>query len=205
MDNYTYKTIEEKSEGVLKEKGSRFISLIYPVTSEEEVKQIMASIKKTYYNATHHCYAYTIGPVDSPLYRINDDGEPAGTAGRPIYGQLLSYELKDVLAVVIRYFGGTKLGVSGLINAYKTATQIAIENATIVEKSIKDKYEITFNYDLMNEVMRIIKKEYCTIYNMDFNNNQYIITFDVNRSKRDETIDLINNITHSQLLFIETL
>jgi len=117
----------------------------------------------------------------------------------------LSYELKDVLAVVIRYFGGTKLGVSGLINAYKTATQIAIENATIVEKSIKDKYEITFNYDLMNEVMRIIKKEYCTIYNMDFNNNQYIITFDVNRSKRDETIDLINNITHSQLLFIETL
>ena len=205
MDNYTYKTIEEKSEGVLKEKGSRFISLIYPVTSEEEVKKIMASIKKTYYNATHHCYAYTIGHVDSPLYRINDDGEPAGTAGRPIYGQLLSYELKDVLAVVIRYFGGTKLGVSGLINAYKTATQIAIENATIVEKSIKDKYEITFNYDLMNEVMRIIKKEYCTIYNMDFNNNQYIITFDVNRSKRDETIDLINNITHSQLLFIETL
>ncbi len=205
MDCCTYKTIKEKSESVFKDKGSRFLGLIYPITSEEEVKQLLVAIKKTYHSATHHCYAYIIGHTTHPIYRINDDGEPSNSAGRPIYGQLLSYELTNILAVVVRYFGSTKLGVPGLINAYKTATSIAIENATIIEKTVKDKYKIIFDYDTLNEIMRILKKEFINIYTMDFKNDKYSIIFDVNRSKREEIINLIKSINNAQLLFLETL
>lgn len=199
-----YKTIEKMSEAVFKDRGSRFICQLYPVISEEDVKTILACVKKEHYNTTHHCFAYTIGHVGVPAYRINDDGEPSGTAGRPIYGQLLSYELNDVLAIVIRYFGGTKLGVSGLINAYKTVTQLAIENASIVERKIKDVYKVVFDYIYMNEIMQILKKDFISIRKNDYMNNDYSIEFAVLRSKSDEIACSLKATRHCKLWFVQT-
>lgn len=200
----TYKTISEKSEGLYRVKGSRFISFLYPIQSEEEVKGLLSAVKKEYYNATHHCYAYTIGHVDTPEYRMNDDGEPSGTAGKPIYGQLLSYELKDVLAIVVRFFGGTKLGTSGLISAYKAATQIAIDNALIVEKKIKNSYQIIFNYLFMNEVMQILKRDYVFIKKNDYIEDAYCLEFDVIRTKSEEVITSLELIEKSKITFLKT-
>lgn len=200
----TYKTISKKSEGLYRDKGSRFISFLYPVQSEEEIKNILSAIKKEYYNATHHCYAYTIGHVDTPEYRMNDDGEPSGTAGKPIYGQLLSYDLKDVLAIVVRFFGGVKLGTSGLINAYKIATQIAIDNASIVEKKIKNSYQISFDYLYMNEVMQILKKDYISIKKNDYIEDAYCLEFDVILSKSENVIASLELIEKSKITFLKT-
>jgi len=154
----TYKTIREASQGVYKEKGSKFLAFAYPVTTESEVKSILDGLRKQYYDARHHCYAYILGP-DKAAYRINDDGEPSSTAGRPIYGQLLSNDLTNILVVVVRYFGGIKLGVPGLINAYKTATKDALDNAIIIEKNITEVYNLQFTYEQMNSVMKILKDE----------------------------------------------
>ena len=128
-----YKTIEFPAEGQYKEKGSRFIALAYPVRQEEEIRTIVAAIKEKYYDARHHCYAWRLG-ADKKLFRANDDGEPSSTAGKPILGQIQSHDLTDILIVVVRYFGGIKLGVSGLINAYREATADALQNAVMVEK-----------------------------------------------------------------------
>ena len=128
----TYKTIASTSEGIYKEKGSKFLAFAIPVVSEAEIKEHIDKIKKEYYDARHHCYAYILG-ADKATYRINDDGEPSGTAGRPIHGQLLSKDLTNTLVVVVRYFGGIKLGVSGLITAYKAATKDALDNAVVIE------------------------------------------------------------------------
>lgn len=157
MDD-TYKTIKEKSEGLFKDKGSRFISFICPVSSEEEVKSILQEIKKAHHSARHHCYAWRIG-TEKIRFRSNDDGEPSSSAGKPILGQLLSFQLTNTLIIVVRYFGGTLLGVSGLINAYKNAATDAIHNAEIIEKSIDSEFEITFTYKELNDVMQIIKNE----------------------------------------------
>ena len=153
-----YKTITSKSEGFYKEKGSRFISFAIPVTNEAEIKEFLEKIRKEYHDARHVCFAYILG-FDKSGYRMNDDGEPSGTGGRPIYGQLLSFDLTNTLVAVVRYFGGTKLGVSGLINAYKTAAQDALQNAQIVTLKINDVYEIIYPYSMMNDVMKIIKEE----------------------------------------------
>jgi uncharacterized YigZ family protein len=158
----TYKTIENFSKGLYKDKGSKFISYAFNVTNEDQVKENIQKIKKEHFSARHHCYAYRLGDAGEK-YKVNDDGEPSGTAGRPIYGLLLSHELTNVLIVVVRYFGGTLLGVSGLINAYKSATINAIENAQIVTKIIEGKYELEFNYPIQNNVMRIIKDEQLVI------------------------------------------
>lgn len=157
MFNDTYKTIDSISVGLYKDKGSKFIAIAIPVGSEEEIKGHLSEIKKKYYDARHHCYAWALGPSRDG-HRINDDGEPSGTAGKPIFGQILSYNLTNVLIVVVRYFGGVKLGVRGLINAYKGAASDAIENSVIIEKTIKEVYEIAFEYPLMNEVMRVMKE-----------------------------------------------
>jgi uncharacterized YigZ family protein len=154
----TYKTIEESSEGLYKDKGSRFISYVFYVADEDQVKEIVQKIKKEHFSARHHCFAYRLG-YSGEKYRVNDDGEPSGTAGRPIYGQLLSHDLTNVLIVVVRYFGGTLLGVSGLINAYKSAAASAIESAQIITKIIEVKYELVFDYPIKNNVIRIIKDE----------------------------------------------
>lgn len=158
MEVDVYKTIEGQAEGLYKEKGSRFISLAFPVTTEEEIREIIAGLKEKYYDARHHCYAWRLGAAKM-LFRSNDDGEPSSTAGKPILGQIQSNDLTNILIVVIRYFGGIKLGVSGLINAYREAAADAIRNAIVVEKTVDLQLRIRFSYLVMNDVMKIVKEE----------------------------------------------
>jgi uncharacterized YigZ family protein len=153
----TYKTISRPSTGLFKDRGSKFIALAYPVREEEEIRQILEDVKSRYHDARHHCHAWVLKP-DQSDYRMNDDGEPAGTAGRPVYGQILSLGLTDVLVIVVRYFGGTKLGVRGLINAYKGAARDALEQAGTVTRTVEDILEVHFEYPLMNDVMRLVKE-----------------------------------------------
>ncbi len=158
MDTDCYKTIESPAQGVFKSKGSRFIAMAYPVSDLLEIKPILDKLRKEHHEARHHCYAYMIGH-DRDVWRANDDGEPSGTAGKPILGQINSYSLTNILIVVVRYFGGTLLGVSGLISAYRSAAALAIENSSIIERTVQEFYEITFPYIAMNEVMKILKEE----------------------------------------------
>lgn len=158
MFSDTYKTIEGSSEGLFKDRGSRFISLAFHVRNQEEIKEKLEALRKEYHDARHHCYAYVLNP-DRQQWRANDDGEPSGTAGKPILGQINSNELTNILIVVIRYFGGTLLGVSGLINAYRTAAAEAIANARVVEMTVKSVYRVSFPYLSMNDVMKVLKEE----------------------------------------------
>lgn len=158
MDSDIYKTIKSSSQGIFRDKGSKFIALAYPVADQESVKNIIDGLRKEYHDARHHCYAYMIG-YQRIVWRINDDGEPSSTAGKPILGQINSCGLTNILIVVVRYFGGTLLGVPGLINAYKTAAAEAIRNAEIIECTVKDYYKITFPFESMNDVMKILKDE----------------------------------------------
>jgi uncharacterized YigZ family protein len=158
MESDNYKTIKSSSEGTYKEKGSRFLAFAFPVVNQEEIKPIIERIRKEYHDASHHCFAYMIGR-ERLIWRINDDGEPSGSAGRPILGQINSFWLTNILIVVSRYFGGTLLGVSGLINAYKTAAADAIRNAEIIDRTLHEYYEIDFSYATMNDVMKILKEE----------------------------------------------
>lgn len=160
----TYHSIKSEAEGLFKDKGSKFIAYAYPILKEEQVKDIIKALKKEHYSARHHCYAFRLGP-NGEKYRASDDGEPSGTAGRPILGQLLSHELTNILVVVVRYFGGTLLGVSGLINAYKKATIDVLENAEEIEHIIEDIYSLEFEYPLQNSVMKIIKDYHLNILN----------------------------------------
>ena len=163
----TYRSIEAPSRGVYKELGSKFLAFAYPIETEEEAKRIIDEVRKEYFDARHHCYAWRIGLNGEP-YRMNDDGEPSSPAGRPIYGQLLSNGLSDILVVVVRYFGGTKLGVPGLIRAYKTATQDAVANARIIEKVAGETLTVTFDYLQMNDVMKVLKDMDITPVNQQF-------------------------------------
>ena len=167
LSSDTYKSIESPAKGIYKELGSKFLAFAYPIETEEEAKQILEEVRKEYFDARHHCYAWRIGLTGEP-YRMNDDGEPSSTAGRPIHGQLLSNELSDILVVVVRYFGGTKLGVPGLIRAYKTATQDAIANARIIEKVAGETLTVTFDYLQMNDVMKVLKDMDITPVNQQF-------------------------------------
>jgi uncharacterized YigZ family protein len=157
--NDIYKTIEKASPEILfKEKNSKFYGYAFPVSSEEEIKEHIEHLKKEHFSARHWCYAYQIG-TEKIQYRANDDGEPNNSAGMPIYGQIQSFEVTNVLVVVVRYFGGVKLGVGGLISAYKTAAQMALEESAIIEKTIDKQFAIAFSYANMNKVMRIIKEK----------------------------------------------
>ena len=162
-------TIAEPAEAIYKERSSKFLTYAYPVESEEEVKELLDALRKEYYDATHHCYAYRLG-AHGEVFRANDDGEPSGTAGKPILGQLLSADLTNCLVVVVRYFGGTKLGVSGLIQAYKESTAEVIAASKIIEKTVDRVVDIAFSYISMNDVMRIIKEEQPTIEEQVFDN-----------------------------------
>lgn len=157
MDD-TYKTIAAASEGLFKDKGSKFIAFAFPVSSENEIKEIIQSIKKEHYSARHHCYAWRLGH-EKLHFRANDDGEPSSTAGKPILGQIQSFDLTNILIVVVRYFGGTLLGVSGLINAYRNAALDVILNSEIVEKLVEQKLLVEYGYEVMNEVMKLFKDE----------------------------------------------
>ncbi len=168
MPDDLYKTISTPAESSFRDHASKFIGYLYPVRNEEEVKLHLSDLKKQYYDATHHCYAYRLGPKGE-TFRANDDGEPAGTAGKPILNQLLSAEVTYILAVVVRYFGGTKLGVPGLINAYKEATKEALSAAVLIEKTVNEQLEVNFEYAAMNEVMRVVKEFNPTIVNQEMN------------------------------------
>lgn len=152
----TYKTIAKPAEGSYSEKRSKFLAYAFPVQNEQEVKQRLAEIQKKHWDARHHCYAYILGP-HKDAYRLNDNGEPSGTAGRPIYGQLLSKDVTNTLVIVVRYFGGIKLGVSGLQNAYKVAAREALDAAIIEERTIQETFRVTFEYTKMNDIMQILK------------------------------------------------
>lgn len=152
----SYKTIAKPAEGSYSEKRSKFLAYAFPVQTEQEVKTRLAEIQKKHWDARHHCYAYILGP-HKDAYRLNDNGEPSGTAGRPIYGQLLSKDLTNTLVIVVRYFGGIKLGVSGLQNAYKVAAREALDAAVIEERTIQEQYRVVFEYAKMNDIMQILK------------------------------------------------
>ncbi|TSJ40705.1 YigZ family protein [Mucilaginibacter corticis] len=166
----TYRTIENPSEGTFRDRGSKFLGYAYPITSESEIKAIVASLKSEHPKANYHCWAMRL-TADRSVFKLNDDGEPAGTAGRPMLNTLLSKDITNILVVVVRYFGGTLLGVPGLINAYKMATEEALEHAVIIEKTVNDVYTISFNYLQMNDIMRIVKEADLAILNQQFDNN----------------------------------
>lgn len=166
----TYQTIEKPTESIFRDRGSKFLGFAYPINSENDIKGIVAQLKAEHPKANHHCWAMRLG-TERSVYRVNDDGEPSGTAGRPILNILLSKDVTNILVVVVRYFGGTLLGVPGLINAYKVATEEALKLATIVPKTVNDVYTISFDYLQMNDVMRIVKEDNLNILQQQFDND----------------------------------
>ncbi len=187
-----YKTIEVKSSGIFKDKGSKFYAYAYPVKNEDEIKAILQSLKKEHHSARHHCYAWRLG-TEEKRDRSNDDGEPSSTAGKPILGQIQSFSLTNILIVVVRYFGGTLLGTSGLINAYKNAAMDALQHANIISKQIENTFELTFEYPLMNHVMQTLKQENLKIIKTDFRESCRL-QFSVRKSKAPESIRIFENI-----------
>jgi uncharacterized YigZ family protein len=163
-------TISQNSQGIYKDKGSKFIALAFPVKDEEEIKQILNDTKKEFFDARHHCYAYILGN-DAEKFRYNDDGEPSGTAGKPIYGQLLSKNLTNVLIVVVRYFGGTLLGTGGLIKAYKSAAIDVLNNANIIENEVFEEKIINFKYEDSNDVLNELRRIGAKILEQNFDND----------------------------------
>ena len=190
--NDEYNTIEKEATGYFKDKGSKFYSYAYPVTSEDEVKELLSNLKKEHPSARHQCYAWRMG-TEEIITRANDDGEPSSTAGKPILGQLTSFDLTNILVVVVRYFGGTLLGVSGLINAYKNATIEVLENAEIISKRIENTFELRFEYPLLNNVMQTIKQEGFDITKTDFKESCRLL-FKVRKSDAEKAQQTFENI-----------
>ena len=192
----TYKTITTSTEGIYKEKGSKFLSFAMPVHSAEEVKELIKTFKKDYYDARHVCYAYMLG-AERKEWRANDDGEPSGTAGRPILGQINSRELTNILVVVVRYFGGILLGTGGLTVAYREASADALNKAETIEKTVDENIEINFEYILMNDVMHVIKDTNAQILQQTFDNHCTMTLSirmqeaDLLRSKLEKIIGLV--------------
>ncbi len=162
MDPFFYNTIEQPAVAEFKDRGSKFLAYSFPVLSIDECKKQLANLKKEHPKAVHHCFAYRIG-LDGTIFRVSDDGEPAGAAGRPILGQIDSKQLTNIMVVVVRYFGGTLLGVPGLINAYKTATSLTLQLSPIIQKAVEVPYALNFDYQQMNEVMMIVKQYNCSV------------------------------------------
>lgn len=191
--NDTYKTIASPSEEILfKEKNSKFFGYAFPVTSEEEIKNHLDILRKQHYGAVHFCYAFQIG-TDKIQYRANDDGEPSNTAGAPIYGQIQSFGLTNIVIVVVRFFGGIKLGVGGLISAYRTSAQMAVEASEIIEKTINIHYIVSFDYKNMNKVMRIIKEKNLEIISQNMNESCEI-EIATRKKNAEQIVDIFNNL-----------
>ncbi len=190
----SYKTIKNSSTGEYKDKGSKFIAYAFEINSEQEFKNQLDKIKKEHFKARHHCYAYAIGP-DHGKYRYNDDGEPGGTAGLPIYNQIKSKELSNIGIVVVRYFGGTKLGVPGLINAYKSSTKEALDNTEIIEKYIEDIVSIKYDYKYTGDIMKVINSSIAKISDTRFDEIPEIIL----KIRKSKTLELIKTIYSSIL------
>ena len=198
----TYKTITTASEEVLfKDRNSKFFGYAFPVTTEEEIREHLEQLKKKHHSARHWCYAWQLGKED-PHYRANDDGEPSNSAGMPIYGQIQSFEVTNILIVVVRYFGGVKLGVGGLINAYRTAAQMALEVAQIEERTIDFQYEISFDYPEMNKVMRVIKENNLEVVNqkLELNCRIYI---SVRKGEAEAVFEKFNSIYKVEIKKLE--
>lgn len=199
----TYKMLSKPSTGEFKDKGSKFYAYAFPVYTEDEVKSNLQELRKKHYDARHHAYAYLIG-TDKSSWRANDDGEPSGSSGKPIHGQLLSYDLTNTLIVVVRYFGGTKLGIPGLINAYRSAAKDAIDQARIIEKKIQDIYELAFSYTDMNDVMRILKEENITPLATDFQIDCKL-QFKVRKNDSSRIYDLFKAIHTLKITYLKTI
>lgn len=199
----TYNMLATRGDGLYKEKGSKFIAEAFTVMSEDEAKAAITEIKKKYFDARHHCYAYMIGP-DKKNFRSSDDGEPSGTAGKPILNQILSKDVTNVCVVVTRYFGGIKLGTSGLINAYKTAARDALDNAQVVEKTINEIYSLEFEYPLMNEVMRIMKEEDLEQLNPRFELDCYL-EFSTRKNDASRVFDKFDNLFGVKITHLKTM
>ncbi len=203
MNSDTYKTIIGTSAGIYKEKGSRFMSIAISVSDQEQIKPIIDKIKKEHHDAKHHCYAYMLGH-ERLIWRVNDDGEPSGTAGRPILGQINSRELTNIIIVVSRYFGGTLLGVSGLINAYRTAAASALEKASLTEKTVNDIYEITFPYPSLKDVMKVLKEENLGQSNQIFD-LECRLTLNFRLSVKEKVLNRLSRIDGLNYKYIETV
>lgn len=198
----TYQTIAAPSEGVFRDRGSKFLAYAYPFRREEELKEIIAQLKADHPKARHHCWAYRLTP-DRSVFRLNDDGEPSGTAGRPILNTLLSLDMTNVLVVVVRYFGGTLLGVPGLINAYKMATQDALASAEVVSRTVNDVYRVTFGYPQMNDVMRVVKEEGLIVLRQDFA-EFCILEVEIQQSRVNAVIGRLEKLDDAKLAYLHS-
>lgn len=199
----TYKTIEGPVEGIFRDRGSKFIGYAYPIHSEGDVKTLVQALKAEHPKARHHCWALRLSP-DRNVYRLNDDGEPSGTAGRPILNTLLSQDVTNVLIVVVRYFGGTLLGVPGLINAYKTAAHEALAAAQIIEKTVNDQYRLTFDYLQLNEVMKLVKDEQLSVLSQQMDNSCEFI-LEIRQSEVNKIIAALEKISNLSIQYLQTL
>ncbi|WP_425658602.1 IMPACT family protein [Tenacibaculum ascidiaceicola] len=198
----TYKTITKPSEETLfKDRNSKFFGYAFPVFSEEDIKERLEELRKQHHTARHHCYAWQLG-TEKIRFRANDDGEPSNSAGQPIYGQIQSFDVTNILIVSVRYFGGTKLGVGGLINAYRTSAQLALEASEIVEKTIDIHYKLKFGYDMMNKVQRIIKERNLDIINQKLELDcEYTIS--VRKKEAKSIFETFNNLFKVEIKEIE--
>lgn len=199
----SYLTIKSSSEGIFKDRGSKFLAFVFPVKNEQEIKEILNKLKKEHHVANHHCYAWRLG-ADKLAYRANDDGEPNNSAGKPILGQIQSKDLTDILIVVARYFGGTLLGVSGLINAYREAAADAIKNVEIIEKHVMFEYDTEFSFEQMNSVMKILKDTDAKIISQDYESN-CIIKFYIRKSLSGKAEDSLKKIPVLNLKYIKSI
>lgn len=195
MDSYY--TIEKNGKAEFKDRGSRFIANAFPVSSREEFKVFHQAVKAEHPKATHHCFAYRLG-IDKSDFRVSDDGEPSGTAGRPILGQIDGRELTNTLVVVVRYFGGTLLGVPGLISAYKTAAAFALQVTPVIERQIEDIYRLRFDYTVLNEVMTIVKLFNCTIFSQDLQLFP-VMTIGISKRNREAVLGRLKEIRNLEL------
>jgi uncharacterized YigZ family protein len=193
-----FQTIQSDSRGVFKDRGSKFLAFAFPVSSEEEIKIHMHRLKKEYHDARHHCYAYRIG-TENMQYRVNDDGEPSGTAGKPIYGQIVSHSLTNILIVVVRYFGGTLLGTSGLINAYRAAAKDSLQHASIIELTVQEEFSLHFNYADLNPIMRIIKEETALILEQHFD-SECRLKLSIRKSRITELFNRLGKLEHVEII-----
>lgn len=199
----TYKTIAEPAEGIFRDRGSKFIGYAYPIRTEEQTREIINRLRAEHSKARHFCTAFRLTP-DRSVFRINDDGEPSGSAGRPILNTILSADLTNILVVVVRYFGGTLLGVPGLINAYKTATQEALNAAVIMDKTVNDVYRIQFEYLQMNDVMKIIKDEGVQVLNQQFDNS-CVLDFEVRQAQVNGVVGKFEKVDNLTIQYIQTI
>ena len=195
----TYLTIEKKSEIIFKDKGSKFLAFAFPVENDGQIKEALSQLRKEHHSANHHCYAYRLG-ADKLNFRANDDGEPNNTAGKPILGQIQSNDLTNVLIVVVRYFGGTLLGVSGLINAYKNSAAEVIKECLFIEKFISFNYTINFSFEQLNDVMKLLKQLDCRINTQQFDTDCEI-RFSIRKADSDQCEEKLKKLSGLKLVF----